>query len=157
VLDTLVHLRRETDVWFEITNLLIPGANDTDAEIGAMCAWIARELGTDVPLHFSAFHPDYRMMDRPRTPHATLARARRIARDAGLRHVYVGNVEDMGRQSTWCHGCGDMLIERDRYQLGAWRLDAEGRCHACGTACPGRFERDPGGWGRKRLPVRLTP
>jgi pyruvate formate lyase activating enzyme len=157
VLDTLVYLRHQTTVWLEITNLVIPGANDSDAEIAAMSAWIVRELGPDVPLHFSAFHPDYRMTDRPNTPPATLARARRIARDHGLRHVYVGNVEDVGRQSTWCHGCGALLIGRDRYQLGAWRLDAEGRCRDCGTACPGHFEREPGSWGRKRLPVRLTP
>ena len=157
VLDTLVHLRHETRVWLEITTLLIPGANDSDAEIAAMSAWIARELGPDGPLQFSAFHPAYRMTDRPNTPPATLARARRIARDAGLRHVYVGNVEDVGRQSTWCHGCGGLLIERDRFQLGVWRLDADGRCLDCGTDCPGHFERDPGRWGRKRLPVRIAP
>ncbi|MBL8700043.1 MAG: AmmeMemoRadiSam system radical SAM enzyme [Alphaproteobacteria bacterium] len=155
VLDTLLYLRRETAVWLEITTLLIPGANDSPDEIEAMCRWIRRDLGAEVPLHFTAFRPDYRMTDRPETPPSTLARARQIALRAGLRHVYVGNVHDIGRQSTWCAGCGELLVERDWHRLGAWHLDAQGRCPHCGTPCAGVFEPRPGDWGRKRLPVRI--
>lgn len=155
VLDTLLHIRHKTRTWLEITTLLIPDANDSDAELRALCRWIARELGPDVPIHFTAYHPDYRMTDRPNTPPATLARARRIALGEGIRHAYVGNVHDVGRQSTWCHGCGERLIERDWHQLGAWHLDENGRCSSCGTACAGVFEAKPGAWGRKRLPVRI--
>ena len=156
VLDTLVYLKRETDVWFEITTLLIPGQNDSDEELRKMSAWVASELGPDVPWHFTAFHPDYRMRDIPPTPHPTLHRARAIARDAGVRHVYTGNVHDPEGQSTWCHGCGARLIERDWYVLGEWGLDPDGRCSACGARCPGVFDAAPGSWGARRLPVRLA-
>lgn len=156
VLETLTYLRHETDVWVEITTLLIPGHNDSDAELTALADWVAEHLGPDVPLHFSAFHPDYRMRDVPATPAATLARARRIARAAGLRYVYTGNVHDAEGGSTWCPGCGALLIERDWYQLGHWGLTADGACASCGTAVPGVFEAAPGTWGRKRLPVRLA-
>ncbi len=155
VLDTLVWLRRHTRVWLEITTLLIPGLNDSDAEIAAMSRWIRDELGADVPLHFTAFHPDWRMRDRPPTPQATLARARTLARDAGLAHVYVGNVHDVGRQSSYCAGCGTRVIERDWHALGRWHLDAAARCRDCGTTLPGVFDGQPGDWGRKRLPVRI--
>jgi pyruvate formate lyase activating enzyme len=155
VLDTLVWLKRETRVWLEITTLLIPGLNDSDGEIAAASRWILAELGPDVPLHFTAFHPDWKLRDRPATPPATLARARRIARDAGLRHVYVGNVHDVGRQSSYCAGCGERVIERDWHALGAWRLDAGGRCLGCGTELPGVFDGPPGRWGRRRQPIRL--
>ena len=155
VLDTLVWLRHETKVWLEITTLLIPGENDSDAELSALATWIAAELGPDVPLHFSAFHPDWRMRDHAPTPPATLARARAIAMGRGLRHVYTGNVHDPAGGSTWCHGCGALLIERDWYQLGRWGLDAAGRCKQCGTAAAGVFEPTPGTWGRKRQPVAL--
>jgi pyruvate formate lyase activating enzyme len=155
VLETLLYLRRETNVWVEITTLLIPGANDGDDEIRAMSRWIRNELGSQVPLHFTAFHPDYRMTETPRTPPETLGRARRIALAEGLRHVYVGNVHDVGRQSTWCAGCGELLIERDWHQLGAWHLDERGCCTRCGTRCAGVFEAKPGAWGRKRLPVKI--
>lgn len=156
VLDTLVYLKHATEVWFEITNLMIPGLNDDPAETEAMCKWIARELGPDVPLHFTAFHPDWKMVDRPATPHATLTRAREIARSQGLNHVYTGNVHDVRGQSSYCSGCGGVLIERDWYRLGVWNLTEEGRCAACGTQCPGRFELLPGNWGAKRQPVRLA-
>jgi pyruvate formate lyase activating enzyme len=156
VLDTLVYLRRETDVWLEVTTLLIPGENDSDRELEALCAWFAGQLGPDVPLHFTAFHPDFKMMDRPHTPAATLSRARAIARRHGLRYVYTGNVHDPDGQSTWCPGCGQRLIGRDWYRLTAWTLDARGRCAACGTPCPGVFEAHAGGWGPRRLPVRLS-
>ena len=155
VLDTLVWLRHETKVWLEITTLLIPGENDSDAELERARHWIAAELGPDVPLHFSAFHPDWRMRDHAPTPPATLARARAIAMGRGLRHVYTGNVHDPAGGSTWCHGCGALLIERDWYQLGRWGLDAAGRCKQCGTAAAGVFEPTPGTWGRKRQPVAL--
>lgn len=155
VLDTLVHLKHETSVWFEITTLLIPGENDSDAELDAMSRWVVDNLGPDVPLHFTALHPDWKMMDKTRTPTATLRRARAIAKGNGVRHVYIGNVVDAEGSSTWCHGCGALLIEREGYDLGDWNLDVAGRCHACGTACPGVFEALPGRWGSRRLPVRV--
>ena len=156
VLDTLVWLRHETKVWVEITTLLIPGENDGDAEIGALASWVAAELGVDVPLHFSAFHPDWKMRDTPHTPPATLTRARAIAMTRGLRYVYTGNVHDPAGGSTWCHGCGALLIERDWYQLGTWGLDAQACCTRCGAVAAGVFEAAPGTWGRKRQPVRLV-
>src|SRR5690606_31671470 len=109
----------------------------------------------DVPLHLTAFHPDWKMQDKPRTPPETLGRARKIAMDAGLRYVYTGNVHDSQGGSTFCHGCGARVIERDWYELGEWQLDAAGRCAACGTQVPGVFEARPGTWGRRRLPVRM--
>jgi pyruvate formate lyase activating enzyme len=155
VLDTLRYLRHETDVWFEITNLVIPGENDTDEEFDAMSRWIAEQLGPDVPLHFTAFHPDYKMLETPPTPPATLARARRIALANGLRHVYTGNVHDREGGSTWCHGCGQRLIGRDWYVLSEWNLTPEGACNRCGARCAGVFDGPPGRWGARRLPVRL--
>jgi len=156
VLDTLRYLRHETEVWLEITTLLIPGHNDSDDEIGRLSEWVVRELGPDVPLHFSAFHPDYRMQDVPPTPLATLRRARDIARRTGVRHVYTGNVDDLEGGSTWCHACGLCLIERDWYRIGTWRLREDGRCSRCGEPCAGRFRSRPGTWGAQRLPVRLA-
>ncbi|WPZ36462.1 AmmeMemoRadiSam system radical SAM enzyme [Thalassobaculum sp. OXR-137] len=155
VLETLEYLVHETDVWVEITNLLIPGENDGEAELEAMTQWVVDRLGPDVPMHFSAFHPDYRMLDKQRTPFATLAMARRIARKNGVRHAYTGNVHDVSRQSSYCHTCGDRVIERDWYELGAWKLDAAGACTGCGTRLPGVFDGPPGVWGRKRLPVSI--
>lgn len=154
VLDTLVYLKRETDVWFEVTTLLIPGENDSDDELKRQTAWMAEQLGPDVPLHLSAFHPDYRMLDKPRTPAATLQRARQIARDAGLHHVYTGNVHDAAGGSTYCPSCGERVIERDWYELGDYRLDHD-RCRGCQTPLAGRFAERPGTWGRRRLPVRI--
>jgi pyruvate formate lyase activating enzyme len=156
VLDTLLYLKHETSVWFEITTLLIPGENDSDGEIDEAAGWVAEHLGSDVPWHFSAFHPDYKLRDRPTTPADTLRRARAIARRHGLRYVYTGNVHDPDGQSTWCHGCGAKLIGRDWYVLGEWGLDAEGRCVRCATPCAGLFESRPGKWGARRMPVRLS-
>jgi pyruvate formate lyase activating enzyme len=156
VLETLVHLRERTDVWIEVTTLLIPGQNDSPAEIDAMTRWFVDHLGPDVPLHFTAFHPDYRMRDLPRTPHATLLRSRDIARRNGLRYVYVGNVHDESGSSTYCPGCGARVIGRDWYVLTSWNLTGDGRCGSCGTAIAGRFEGTPGDWGAKRKPVRLA-
>ncbi len=154
VLDTLVYLRRETDVWFEVTTLLIPGENDSRGELDRASDWFAANLGPDVPWHFTAFHPDFKMLDKPRTPPATLALAREIARAKGLKHVYTGNVHDRAGGSTWCPACGALLIERDWYELGAYNLDGN-RCRACGSEIAGRFERQPGTWGARCLPVRL--
>jgi len=156
VLDTLVYLRHETKVWFELATLLIPGENDSAAEIDAMTRWVVEHLGPDVPMHFTAFHPDWKMTDRPPTPPATLTRAREIARANGVRHAYTGNVHDAAGGSTFCHHCGERLIERDWYRLGAWYLDAQGGCSACGTRCAGVFEATPGTWGARRMPVRLV-
>jgi pyruvate formate lyase activating enzyme len=156
VLDTLRYLRHETDIWLEITNLVIPGENDTDDELDAMTRWVAAELGVDVPMHFSAFHPDYKLRDRPATPPETLSRARQIARGNGLRYAYTGNVHDIEGDTTCCHACGEVLIRRDWYALLEWRLDETGSCLGCGTRCAGRFEPAPGNWGARRLPVRLA-
>lgn len=156
VLETLRYLRHQTSVWLEITNLLIPGLNDSDAEIDAMTRWVAGQLGPDVPVHFTAFHPDFKMRDRPPTPAATLARARRIAMDNGVRYAYTGNVHDPAGQSTRCHQCGALLIERDWYELGSWRLTRDGRCASCGTPLAGVFEGPAGTWGPRRLPVQIA-
>lgn len=156
VLDTLVYLRHETDVWFEITTLLIPGKNDSDADLQAQCAWIARELGTDVPLHFTAFHPDYKMDDIEATPPATLRRARRIAHDHGLEYVYTGNVHDLEGGTTRCPGCHAPVIVRDWHRILEYELDEAGCCRTCGTALPGRYGRFEPGRGASRMPVRLA-
>jgi pyruvate formate lyase activating enzyme len=156
VLDTLLYLRHCTGVWFEITTLLIPGRNDSDAEIDAECAWIAQHLGTDVPVHFTAFHPDFKMRDVPPTPPATLTRARRIAHQHGLRFVYTGNVHDPEGGRTTCPGCRATVIDRDWYAIGRYQLTDDGRCTRCGTAIPGRFDGPVGRWGRRRLPVLLA-
>ena len=156
VQDTLEYVKHETSCWLEITTLLIPGKNDSSVEIDAMTRWIHERLGADTPLHFSAFHPDWRMRDIARTPKATLETARRIALNNGLRYVYTGNVHDEAGQSTYCHGCGTRLIGRDGYDLTAWTLTADGRCARCGEACGGVFEARPGAWGSRRAPVRLA-
>jgi pyruvate formate lyase activating enzyme len=153
VLDTLVYLKRETSVWFEITTLLIPGKNDSTEELEAMCGWIMRELGPDVPLHFSAFHPDHKMQDIPATPPATLDRARNIALKAGLHFVYTGNVHNREGDTTYCPGCGTRLIERDWYQINQYRLTPDGHCPECRQAIPGRFDARAGHFGRKRIPI----
>jgi pyruvate formate lyase activating enzyme len=153
VLETLEYLRHETKVWFEITTLLIPGENDSPAEVTALSEWVTTRLGPDVPLHFTAFHPDWKMRDTPPTPPETLHRARRIALGAGLRYVYTGNIHDPAGQSTDCHACGARLIGRDWHDLTAWNLTGDGRCRGCGTACAGVFEGEPGRWGRRRRPV----
>jgi pyruvate formate lyase activating enzyme len=155
VLDTLVYLKKETNVWFEITTLLIPGHNDSDGELEAMTQWVVENLGPDVPIHFTAFHPDWKMLDVRPTPPATLTRARAIAIKNGIRYAYTGNVHDSVGGSTYCHGCGALLIARDWYELGAWNLTDDGTCARCGTACAGVFAGEPGGWGSRRLPVRL--
>jgi pyruvate formate lyase activating enzyme len=156
VLDTLLYLKHETDVWFEITNLVIPGANDSDEELEAMTQWVVEKLGPDVPMHFSAFHPDYKMLDRPRTPGSTLTRARQIALKNGVRYAYTGNIHDREGDSTYCHACGKLLIGRDWYVLTAWNLSEDGRCRFCRTQCEGVFDPRPGNWGARRQPVHLA-
>jgi pyruvate formate lyase activating enzyme len=155
VLDTLVYLRHETDVWFEITTLLIPGKNDSNQEVEAECKWIAENLGTEVPLHFTAFHPDYKMMDVPPTPPATLTRAREIAIQQGLKFVYTGNVFDTEGGTTYCPSCEMPLIVRDWHRILEYRLTADGRCRSCLTAIPGRFEEFKKPFGRRRVPVAI--
>ena len=156
VLDTLCFVKHETDTWLEITTLLIPGENDSVEEIGQLCDWMADKLGPDVPLHFTAFHPDYKMLDTPPTPPQTLSRAREIALANGVRHAYTGNVFDADGGSTYCHACGERVIERDWYRLGEYRVSNDGRCASCSTQLPGVFVGDAGSWGRRRLPVRLA-
>jgi AmmeMemoRadiSam system radical SAM enzyme len=154
VLDTLVYLRRETNVWFEITNLVIPGANDSTDELQRMCDYLLEHIGDEVPLHFTAFHPDFRMRDSGPTPPENLIEAYDIAKRTGLKYVYVGNMHDIKRQSTYCPHCGQLLIERDWYQLGRYGLEGD-RCRACQAQIPGRYLAAPGTWGAKRLPVRI--
>jgi pyruvate formate lyase activating enzyme len=155
VLDTLEYLCHETDVWVELTTLVIPGHNDGDDELRAMARWVVDHLGPDVPMHFTAFHPDFRMLDVPVTPPATLTRARAIALAEGVHFAYTGNVHDTVGSSTRCTSCGAVLIERDWYVLDAYRLTDDGRCQSCGTPCPGRFDGPAGTWGARRMPVRL--
>ena len=156
VLDTLVYLKHETDVWFEITTLLIPGKNDSSEELTAMCRWIMKELGPDVPLHFTAFHPDYKMGDIPATPASTLTRARDIALKEGLNYVYTGNVHDAAGGATYCTGCKKPLIVRDWHRIEDYRLTPEGACPDCGTVVPGRFEAFDKQFGRRRIPLVLN-
>ena len=155
VLETLRYLKHETDVWFEITNLLIPDENDSEPEIEAMTQWIVENLGPDVPVHFSAFHPDWRMRDKSRTPAVTLTRARNIAVKNGIHYPYTGNVHDAPGDTTLCHSCGEPLIVRDWYQLRQWRLINKDQCPNCGHRCSGRFAEQPGNWGAKRIPVQI--
>jgi pyruvate formate lyase activating enzyme len=156
VLDTLVYLCRETSVWVELTTLLVPGKNDSPEEIVAMTRWIARELGADVPLHFTAFHPDYKMTDLPATPGATLQRAREIALGNGLHHVYTGNIHDIDGGTTRCPGCGKAVVVRDWHRILDYRITEAGTCAGCGHVIAGRFGRYRGAFGQRRIPVRLA-
>ena len=156
VLDTLVYLKHHTDVWFEITTLLIPGENDSEQELEQLTQWVVEKLGPDVPIHFTAFHPDWKMLNVPPTPPATLSNARRIAMKNGLRYAYTGNVHDQMGGSTLCHQCGETLIGRDWYVLTDWQLTEQGDCRTCGTPCAGVFDGPPGQWGARRMPVRLA-
>ncbi|OHC74900.1 MAG: AmmeMemoRadiSam system radical SAM enzyme [Rhodospirillales bacterium RIFCSPLOWO2_12_FULL_58_28] len=155
VLETLQYLKLETDVWLEITTLLIPGENDSEAEIDAMTRWVVNNLGPDVPMHFSAFHPDWKMTDKPKTPLFSLQRACAVALGNGVRYAYIGNAHDPESDSTYCHECGEILIGRDWYQLSVWNLTDDGRCVKCGAACAGVFDGPAGTWGRKRMPLKI--
>ncbi|MEA5118720.1 MAG: AmmeMemoRadiSam system radical SAM enzyme [Propionicimonas sp.] len=156
VLDTLTYLTQHTTVWLEVTTLLIPGHNDSDAELHRLCDWYADNLGPDVPLHFSAFHPDHHLRDVPPTPAATLHRARAIALGHGLHHVYTGNLHDPAGDTTSCPECGTELIARDWYRILSYRLTPDGRCPSCGAALAGRFASSAGTFGPRRIPVRLA-
>ncbi|MGD2112869.1 MAG: AmmeMemoRadiSam system radical SAM enzyme, partial [Gammaproteobacteria bacterium] len=155
VLDTLVYLCHETQVWTEITTLLIPGHNDSDDEIRRMSRWIVQELGPDVPLHFTAFHPDFRMQDVPATPPGTLTRARAIAEDEGIHFVYTGNVHDREGGTTYCPGCRTPLIVRDWHRILDYRVTEDGHCPDCGAALAGRFGKYEGAFGQRRIPLHL--
>lgn len=156
VLDTIEYVATATDCWLELTTLVIPGHNDSDAELDALTAWVVEHCGPDVPLHFSAFHPDWKMRDVPSTPASSLVRACRIARANGVRYAYPGNVRDLEGDTTRCSGCGAALIVRDGYRIASYRLDEGGRCLACGTQLAGVFDGPPGSWGPRRLPIRLA-
>jgi len=156
VLDTLIYLKQETDVWLELTTLLIPGENDSETELESMTQWVVENLGADVPMHFTAFHPDWKMRDIPATPAETLTLARSIALKNGVHYAYTGNVIDKTGSSTWCHSCGGLLIGRQQYTLSEWNLDSNGCCQHCGSRCSGVFDSKPGSWGARRLPVRLA-
>ena len=156
VLDTLEYLVHDTTVLVELTTLLIPGHNDSGAELDAMTRWVVDTLGPDVPMHFTAFHPDFKMLDVPPTPLATVRRAREIALGNGVRYAYTGNVADADGAATYCPGCGTRVIERLGYRVGGWRLTDDGRCTSCGTPVAGVFDGPPGDWGNRRQPVRLA-
>ncbi len=155
VLETIEYAVKETDTWVELTTLLIPGWNDSEGELTRLAEWVVDRLGPQVPLHFTAFHPDNRMRDVPPTPPATLRRARQIAKAAGVEHVYVGNTHDLDGQSSYCAGCGEKVIGRDWYRLSDWKLTEDGHCQSCGTAFPGVIGGPPGTWGAKRQPIRI--
>lgn len=155
VLDTLIYIKHHTNVWLEITTLVIPGENDSEDEIERLTQWVMEHLGPDVPIHFSGFQPDYRMLDRPATPPATLALARKIAMKNGIRYAYTGNVQDREGGSTSCHQCGETLIGRDRYELSDWNVTEDGACRFCRRPCAGVFESRPGHWGARRAPILL--
>jgi pyruvate formate lyase activating enzyme len=155
VLDTLVYIKHHTNVWLEITTLVIPGENDSEAELERLTQWVVERLGPDVPIHFSAFHPDFRMLDIPPTPAATLTMARSVAMKNGIRYAYTGNVQDVEGGSTYCHRCGNTLIGRDWYELSDWNLSADGSCRFCSAPCAGVFDAQPGHWGARRTPVLL--
>lgn len=155
VLDTLEYLVNKTKVWTEITTLLIPGENDSLEEIDAITRWIANKLGTHIPLHFSAFHPDYRLTQRPATSHSSLKQAWNIARKNGIKHVYLGNVQDNAHSATYCSNCGKLLISRIGYTLDQWHLNAEGHCKYCDCVIPGVFEDQPGNWGNRYERIRI--
>ena len=155
VLETLEYLKKSTSVWFEITTLLIPGENDSSQEIQNECEWILEHLGPDVPIHFTAFHPDFKMLNKPRTSHSTLLRARKIALEVGLHYVYVGNVHDEDGESTYCPNCKKKVIGRDWYVLTEYHLTDDGHCRFCNYKIAGVFDGPPGNWGPKRLPIRL--
>ncbi len=154
VLDTLVYLKRETSVWLELTTLLIPGENDSEDEIEAMTRWVVGELGQDVPIHFTAFHPDWKMLDTPPTPTGTLVMARNIALRNGVRYVYTGNVHDPSGAATICQKCGTILIARDWHRVTDWHLTPDGTCSSCGSVCAGCFDPSPGNWRGTCLPIR---
>ena len=154
ILDVIAMVHHETDCWIELTTLLIPGHNDSDAELKQLADWCFKELGPDVPLHFSAYHPDYKL-DAPATPPATLTRARKIALDAGLRYVFTGNVHDRSGSATYCPGCGKPVIERDWYEILDYALDDTGHCRHCGTSIAGRFAHFEKAFGSRRIPVLL--
>jgi len=154
VLETLEYLHRETSVWLEITTLLIPGFNDSDSEVSQLSEWVMKSLGPDVPVHFTAFHPDFKMMNVPSTPATTLRRARDIARRCGLHYVYTGNVHDLDGDTTYCPNCGRSLIVRDWYEILNFEIPT-GRCPSCKTVIPGRFEGAAGRFGRRRIPVPI--
>jgi len=157
VLDTLRYVHHEARTWLEITTLLIPGKNDSDEELDAMTKWIARELGAGVPLHFSAFHPDYKMSDIPATPSRTLSRARAIALRNGMQYVYTGNVHDTDGGTTYCPSCQAALIVRDWYRIDDYQLTEDGCCPHCHMQIPGHFEHfNPRQqFGNRRQPVAI--
>ena len=156
VLDTIEYVATRTSTWVELTTLVIPGHNDSDEELGAMTRWVVEHCGTDVPMHFSAFHPDWKMRDVPATPAATLTRAREIAVANGVRHAYTGNVHDRAGDATTCPGCGRVVVQRDWYEIRSYELDDSGHCRHCGTRMAGVFDGPAGRWGRQRLPVRIA-
>lgn len=156
VLDTLRWLKHETNVWLEVTTLLIPGENDSAEEVQALSEWFIENLGPETPLHFTAFHPDFKLVDKDGTPPATLARARSQALAVGLKHVYTGNTHDVDGQSTYCASCGTRVIERDWYRLGEWKLDPSGKCSACGAKLAGHYEAEPGRWGARRQRLHIA-
>ena len=139
VLDTLKYIKKDARCWLEITTLLIEGENDSPDEISSMCDWIVKNLGENVPLHFSAFHPAYKFLNIPATSFQTLNNAYELAKKKGVNYVYLGNVRDTKTSSTYCKNCGSLLIERDWFSVTKYNLDDFGRCNICKTPCDGYF------------------
>ncbi|MBF0138981.1 MAG: AmmeMemoRadiSam system radical SAM enzyme [Magnetococcales bacterium] len=156
VLDIIEYVAKETKVWLELTTLLIPGVNDSTSELQQLTQWVVEHLGPGIPIHFSAFHPDWKMRSIPPTPMTSLINACQIAKNNGIHYVYAGNIVDRQWGSTWCHECDQLLIERSGYTLGQWNLDEQGRCRFCQTPCGGVLEAKPGTWGSKRLPLQVS-
>jgi len=155
VLDTLVYIKHHTNVWLEITTLLIPGKNDSVEELEKLAQWVVKELGPDVPIHFTAFHPAWKMMNLPSTPLETLVRARNIAIKNGVRYAYTGNIHNIEGDSTYCHQCHKCIIKRDWYEIVDYQLTHDGKCKFCNTQCSGVFEGPPGTWGQKQQPINI--
>ncbi len=156
ILETCKYLKDETDIWFEITTLLIPDENDSNQELEQLCQWVIDNLGNDVPIHFSAFHPDFKMTDKNKTPMNTLLRAYKIAKDAGVNHVYCGNIHHQESDTTYCPNCNEILIARDWYEINKYNLGQDGHCQNCNSKIAGRFTDSNGNWGRKRRRIDMT-
>ncbi len=155
VLETIKYIKQETNVWLELTTLLIPDENDSEKEIQEMTQWVIENLGSEVPMHFSAFHPDWKMLNKPKTPVTSLLMARDIALANGIRYAYIGNAHNKTADSTYCHQCNNLLIGRDWYELSEWRIDDRGNCKFCGSRCAGLFDSQLGNWGAKRQVVKI--
>ncbi|ABK76923.1 pyruvate-formate lyase-activating enzyme [Cenarchaeum symbiosum A] len=144
IFDTLRGIRDETSIHVEITDLIIPGVGDSLEHAKKLCRFVLDELGPDVPVHFLRFHPDYKMMEFPPTPVETLVAHHRMAKEEGLRYAYIGNVPGHPLEDTYCHGCGEVAVKRNSFDISSWNLDAQNRCRSCGCQVPITGSPPPG-------------